>query len=99
MSLTDSFETLADPEMMQRTAAVGGGYLGASLAQSSIDPMLPLDVPNEAYGVGTAAAAMSYSPMFGEEMALGGAVYTLDALAQRFGVKKSINQAAPNGGD
>jgi len=99
MELTDSFEALADPEMMQRTAAVGGGYLGASLAQSTVDPMLPVDVPNEAYGIGVAAGAMSYSPMYGEEMALGGAVYTLDALAQRFGVKQSINQAAGNGGN
>ncbi|MFD1588712.1 hypothetical protein ACFR9U_17170 [Halorientalis brevis] len=96
--LDDSFDALADEELWMQTAAVGGAYMGSAVAQGALDGMLPVDVPNEAYGVGVAAVGYAYGGSFNRQLATGGALYTLDAFAQRVGVKESINQAAANAG-
>jgi len=96
--LADSFDALADEDLWMESAAVAGGYMGSSLAQSTLDGMLPVDVPNEAYGVGVAAVGYAYGGGFNKEVTTGGAVNALDAFAQRVGVKQSINQMG-NGGN
>lgn len=96
--LADSFDALADEQMWMQTVAVAGGYMGASVAQMTVDGMLPVDVPNEGYGLGVAAVGYAYGGGYNREIATGGALYTTDAFAQRIGVKESINQAAANAG-
>lgn len=88
--LDDSFDALADEDLWMETAAVAGGYIGSAVARGTVEGMLPFDLPNEAYGVGVAAAGYAYSPMYNKQVAMGGAVYTLDSLAQRAGVKGQI---------
>ena len=95
-NMTDSMDVLADPDMWETAAATAGGYLGSSIAQSTIDGMTGFDIPNEAYGLGVAYLGYGFSPEYNAELATGGMIYTVDALAQRFGVKQSITDL---GGD
>lgn len=94
--LEDSFDALTDSETVARSAAVVTGYLGSSIAQSTIDGMSPFDVPNEAYGLAVAGAGYAYSPMYGEEILMGGVAYTLDSIAQRAGVKETVTDLGGN---
>jgi len=88
--MTDSFDVLADPDMWESAAATAGGYLGSSIAQSALEGSMPFDVPNEAFGLGVAYAGDQFSPAYGSEIATGGMIYAVDALAQRFGFKQSV---------
>jgi len=92
--LNESFDALMDGDQWAQFAAIGGGYMGASVSQTLVDPMLPVDVPNEFYGVGVSAVSMAYAPMYGEEMAAGGGLYAVDAFGQRFGLKGQIRDIA-----
>lgn len=96
--LDDSFSALADEELWMQTVAVGAGYMGSAVTQMAVDGMLPMDVANEAYGVGVAALGYAYGGEFSRELATGGGLYTVDAFAQRIGVKQSINEAAAKAG-
>lgn len=89
-NLTESADVLADPDMWEQAAATAGGYMGASVAQSTIDGMTSFDVPNEGYGLAVAAAGYQFGGAYSAELATGGAIYTLDSLAQRFGLKQSV---------
>ena len=91
--LNESVEMLADPDLWEQAIATGAGYMGASLAQTVFDGMSPYDIPNEAYGVGVAVGGQ-YSPQYANEITVGGALYTADALAQRVGVKSEITALA-----
>jgi hypothetical protein len=88
--MTDSMDVLADPDMWESAAATAGGYLGSSIAQSTLEGAVPYDVPNEAFGLGVAYAGYQFSPAYQTELATGGMIYTVDALAQRFGFKESV---------
>jgi hypothetical protein len=88
--MTDSVDVLADPDMWEQAAVTAGGYLGSSIAQSTLEGMVPFDVPNEAYGLGVAYAGHQFGGSYSNEIAVGGMIYTADALAQRFGVKQSV---------
>ena len=91
--LNESFGEIVDPEMWTDVAALGAGFMGASVAQSVIDGVSPVDVPNEAYGVGVAYAGVTLDMDYSNKIAMGGGLYTIDALAQRAGVKNRVNSA------
>jgi hypothetical protein len=88
--MTDSFDVLADPDMWESAAATAGGYLGSSIAQRTLEGSMPFDVPNEAFGLGVAYAGSQFSPAYQRDLATGGMIYFVDALAQRFGFKQSV---------
>jgi len=92
--LANSFEMLMDTDEWMRFAAIGGGYMGSSVAQIGLDDRLPVDVPNEFYGVSVAGLSLAYAPAYEKEMAAGGGLYSLDAFAQRFGFKGQIRDIA-----
>ncbi|WP_336001448.1 hypothetical protein [Halorientalis halophila] len=94
--LADSFDALTDEDTVARSAAVAGGYLGSSMAQSTLEGAAPFDVPNELFGVAVGGLGYAYAPMYGEEILMGGVVYTLDAAAQRVGVKQSVTNLGGN---
>jgi len=94
--MTDSMDVIADPDMWETAAATAGGYLGSSIAQSTIDGMTSFDVPNEFYGLGVAYGGYQFAPAYNRELAIGGMIYTADALAQRFGVKQSVTNIGGN---
>lgn len=91
MELQDNFEMLADADMWLDVAAVGGGYLGANVAQSVGDGVSPVDVPNEAYGLGVAVAGFAVDmDGYGRQVAVGGGLYAVDNLTQRFEIRDEI---------
>lgn len=94
--MASAFDDLADPALWKQAGVVAGGYMGASLAQNFGDDMLPWDLPNEVYGVGVAFVGYRYSPMRPKSAAAGGALYTLDALSQRVGLKESVTALGGN---
>lgn len=89
--LDESFDLLTDAEMWTDVAAIGAGYMGASVAQTVIDGASSFDIPNEAYGAGVAAAGYAFAPTYEKQIASGGALYTVDAMAQRFGLKNRVS--------
>lgn len=94
--MTGSMDVLADPDMWEQAAATAGGYLGASLAQSTLEGSIPFDVPNEAYGLAVAYGGYQFGGSYSSELAIGGAIYTIDSLAQRFGLKESVTSLGGN---
>ena len=96
MELADNFDALADMEMWADVAAIGGGYMGASLAQATLESSMPFDMPNEGYGVGVAAAGVYVDMDYSNEVAMGGGLYTLDALAQRANLKQRVTSMGGN---
>jgi len=95
--LADSFENVVDADLWEQAAAVGAGYMGASLAQTIGEGVTPFDLPNEVFGVGVAYAGYTFAPAYENEIAAGGAVYTLDSVAQRFGLKNRVTDLAEGG--
>ena len=93
--LNKSVEKLAEPDLWEDALATGAGFMGASIAQTVIDGMTSFDVPNEAYGV-LVAVGGQYAPEYSNQVTVGGALYTADALAQRFELKQSITEIGGN---
>jgi len=92
MTSTQAFDQLVDADMWVDVAAIGAGYMGASLGQTVLDGMSPFEVPNEAYGIGVAYVGHTVSMDYSNRVATGGALYTIDALAQRAGLKSAVTE-------
>jgi len=97
VNLDRSFDRLSNPDMWTDVAAVGAGYMGGSVAQTTLDGMTPFDVPNAAYGVVVAGAAAGMSFTYSNKVATGGALYALDAVAQRLELKQSVTSIGQGG--
>lgn len=88
-SIDEAFGTLADVDMWEEAAAVAAGFLAPTLIRNVAEGRTDMDVPDEAYGVAIVAAG-AYSPMYSGEIAVGGSVYTLDTLLERFDLKQTV---------
>lgn len=87
-NLSAATDAMMSTDMYREAAFVLGGMAGAIVVRNLVDPRF--DLPDEIYGlaVGGGAAAMD-RPM----MAAGGFGYTLVQLAERFGVKSTVENA------
>jgi len=94
MELTDSFDDLADTEMWIEVAALGAGFMGASIIQTVGEGAVPFDLPNEVYGLGVAYVGFTVDMDHSNKVAMGGGLYTVDSLAQRAGLKNQITSIA-----
>lgn len=88
-SYSDAFDTLADGEVWMQAAAVGAGFLAPTVVRNLTEPNMNFDAPDELYGL-LLVAGGQWSPMYANEVTLGGAIYTVDKLAERFDLKQSI---------
>lgn len=95
-NLEESFDQMADADMWMDLAAIGGGYLGSTVAQSVIEGAAGFDAPNEVYGVGVAYLGYTVDVEYSDRMAMGGGLYTLDSLAQRVGLKERVTEIGGN---
>jgi len=95
---SESFDALTDPDMWIDVATVGAGYMGASVAQTTIDGMTSFDVPNEVYGAGVVAVGYGMDFPQSGKVATGGALYTVDSLAQRAELKQEVTAIAQEQG-
>jgi hypothetical protein len=88
MDVGGAFDELADSGFWVEAAMVFGGWLGPNVAANVIEGNLNQDLPNELYGIGTAAAS---EMVIGERMiTVGAGIYTVDQLVQRFGLKQTV---------
>jgi len=94
--LASAFDQIADEQLWKQAGVVSGGYMSASLMNTFLEGQLPFDLPNEAYGLVAAGVSYRFSPVMPKTMAAGGAVYTLDAAAQRFGLKEKVTNLGGN---
>lgn len=95
--LNESMDILTDTDMWEDVAAIGAGYMGSAVAQSLIEDRIGFDLPNEAYGIGVAGVGYAYAPgEYNAQIATGGALYTLDSVGQRLGVKNRVTDIGGN---
>lgn len=94
-NLTDSFDVLMDADEWERAGAVFGGFLAPTVVRNLAEPHTPFDAPDEVYGLATMVGSR-YLPMYQNEVALGGAVYTVDKLASRADLKQRVTQIGGN---
>ncbi len=84
----DAMDALTESDTWVDAGYVAGGYLVPAVGGSLLEGTMGVDLPNELYGVaGIAGSEM----VVGERMmTVGSGLYTVDALAQRFGLKNSV---------
>ncbi len=90
-SFDQAFGTIADADMWEEAAAVLAGFLLPSIVRNVTEGSTNFDVPDEAYGVAVMFIG-GYSPMYANQVRLGGGVYTVDKLLERFNLKQTITQ-------
>lgn len=89
MDFGDAFDTLAESEFWIDAAMVFAGFILPIIAANVTESYGP-DLPDEIYGVAVVAGNEAF---YGESMiSVGGGLYTVDAIAQRAGVKGTITQ-------
>ena len=91
---SQTFDRLANPDLWIDVAAIGGGYLGASVVQVALEGNLPFDLPNEAYGLIVAYGGYTADMKHSSKLGTGGALYAFDAFAQRVGMKGAVTSMA-----
>lgn len=84
----DAFSELADTDNMMEAGMVLGGLGASVVVKNGIDSRF--DLPDELYGVGVAAGAYS---MDYDYVAIGGLGYAGLQLAERVGLKGTVEQA------
>lgn len=94
MEFGDAFDALADDDFWMDAAMIFVGFLAPNVAANVIEGRLGQDLPNELYGVGTAAAAEMFTDQ--RMVSVGAGLYTVDALAQRFNVKQRVTALGGN---
>lgn len=97
MSVTDSFDTLADTEFAVDVFTVFGAFLAPTVASGAADRIAPnynARVPREFYGIAEVAAAeMALDGSMKTHVQIGGGLYTVDKFAERMGIKGRIEEA------
>lgn len=83
-------DDMLDQDTIMMLAAVAGGYAASMAGQSFAEGSLPYDVPNEAYGLLTMFIGFYADMDHSDHVAVGGGLYTTDALAQRVGLKSTV---------
>jgi hypothetical protein len=87
----NSFDKLADTGMWQNVLVLFGGFLGATLFKNTIEGRVEIDIPDEAYGILIIAASAGLLEGEYQQFAvMGGGLYTVDKLAERFGIKSKV---------
>lgn len=83
-----AFEAIADDDFWMTAVMVFVGFLVPNIVANVLEGGLSIDLPNELYGVATVAGAEMFTDQ--RMVSVGGGLYTVDALAQRFNVKQRV---------
>ena len=88
--LENAFNQLLSFDMWEDVAVTLAAFFAPTVVQNLVGGVVPnsVDVP-EAYGLAVVAGSR-FSPMYKREIAIGGGLYTADAVADRFGIKSTI---------
>lgn len=86
MDFGSAFDELADSDFWVDAAMVFIGFIAPMLARNVVENNFRA-LPDEVYGAGTALVAVA---MDQDMIAVGGGVYTVDAIAQRLKLKGQV---------
>jgi hypothetical protein len=91
--LSGAFDALMNFEMWQQIAVILVAFLAPQVARNVLSSHVPnkFDVP-EAYGL-LVVVGGQFSPMYSNEISLGGGLYVADSAAERVGIRSSIVNA------
>lgn len=91
--LTESFEMLMNADLWVQAIVILAAFLAPTVLMNvvgdTVEDLIPISVPAEAYGVGVFVAAQ-YLPMYRGAASTGATVAVADNVADRTGVKQSI---------
>ena len=97
MDVTSNFETLADEEFIVETLVVFAAFLAPTVLQSVAEMVLPSSyinrIPDELYGVALVVVVEMADAPYKRQIQTGGGLYTTDKLAERAGVKQTVQEA------
>jgi len=89
MDLTSAFDDLADGDYAVNVVVAFAAFMAPTILKNTVERFVNL--PDETYGLVVAYAAYTFleddMAMYG---AAGGGLYTADQLAERFGVKSTV---------
>lgn len=83
-------DEMLESDTVMRVGATAGGFMAASVGQSLFESYSNFELPNEAYGLLVAFAGFYTDFEYSEEVAIGGGMMALDAVAQRFGIQEAV---------
>lgn len=89
--MAEAFDALTDTGMWESIVAILGGFFAPTVAQNVLGGMVPSQVNDypEAYGIAVMGAGQ-FSPRYSHEISIGGGLYTADKVAERVGIKATV---------
>ena len=85
--ISSSFAELAETDLWVDLGMLVVGFVGSDFIQSTVDGMMPWNVPNEAYGLFVGGGSIYFGY---RQPALGGALYAANEAGKRFGLHQSL---------
>lgn len=96
-NLTSNFDDLADMELWLDAGVLFVAFLAPTLLKNTIEGRVGVDAPDEVYGILVIILAEWGLDDYKRPAEFGGALYTVDALATRLGVKSEMQNLASQG--
>lgn len=88
--LGNAFDQVMSFEMWQEVAAILAGFFAPTVLRNLTQGMVPNTVDyREVYGLAVVAGGQ-FSPMYGNQISVGGGLYAADAAAERVGIKSTV---------
>lgn len=99
MPLNQAFDRLANPGLWEDVIILAAAFMAGALVKNTIEGRVGVNLPDEAYGLLTAAGGTYVLSGNQSRFAvIGGGLYTADALATRMGIKATVENLAAQGG-
>jgi hypothetical protein len=83
MDFANAFDQLNSAEFVENVGALAAGFIAPNVLRYGVENVASMDVPDEAYGLGTGAALWAIDE---KVMAAGSAVNVADRIVNRYGV-------------
>ena len=100
--VSTAIKKVADSDTWIESLYVAGGFFGPTVVENVVEgeiQQIPEKVPSEAYGLGAMAAEYKFLDGKQRSRAMAGSgLHVLDAVADRFGLKQSLENPLGNGG-
>jgi hypothetical protein len=100
--VSTAVKKVADSDTWIESLYVAGGFFGPTVVENVVEgeiEQIPEKVPSEAYGLGAMAAEYKFLTGKQRSRAMAGSgLFVLDSLADRTGLKQSLENPLGNGG-
>ena len=89
-AISDSFDAVTDTDHWFTAVVVFVGFIAPVVFKAFLEDRLSIDLPDEVYGVVVVVAAEFGPSDYRRNLQIGGGLYTVDQLAERFGLKERV---------